>query len=94
MEPKTEEFIKLIDQASEIAEKMLKDKKTDLSERLNNVISVLKSIKNKALNGKLEPSGGISNLGLAREVADWIEPLDSPLLKAIGAIEEYYQKHL
>ena len=23
-------------------------------------------------------------LGLAREVADWIDPLDSPLLKAVG----------
>ncbi|RCJ22194.1 hypothetical protein A6S26_22830 [Nostoc sp. ATCC 43529] len=94
METKTEQFIKLIDRASEISEQMLKDKKSESSPRLNNVINALQSIKSKALNGQLEPSGGVSTLGLAREVADWIEPLDSPLLKAVGGIEEYYQKHL
>ncbi|MBE8967070.1 hypothetical protein IQ277_12685 [Nostocales cyanobacterium LEGE 12452] len=94
METKTEEFIKLIDRASEIAEQMLKDKKPEFSDRLNNAIAALKSIKTKTLNGKLEPSGGISTLGLAQGVADWIEPLDSPLLKAVGAIEKYYQKNL
>ncbi|MHC5595679.1 MAG: hypothetical protein ACYTXC_06885 [Nostoc sp.] len=94
METKTEEFIKLLDQASEIAEQMLKDKKTEFSAHLNNAIATLQSIKSNTRNGKLEPSGGISTLGLAHEVADWIEPLDSPLLKAVGAIEEYYQKNL
>ncbi|MFS0516643.1 hypothetical protein ACEYW6_18270 [Nostoc sp. UIC 10607] len=94
MKTKIEEFIKLIDQASDITEQMLKDKKSESSARLNNVISALQSIKSKTLNGKLEPSGGTSTFGLAREVADWIEPLDSPLLKAVGAIEEYYQKNL
>jgi hypothetical protein len=94
MKTKTEEFIKLIDQASEIAEEILKDKKPESSAHLNNAIAVLQSIKSKALNGNLEPSGGVSTLGLAHGVADWIEPLDSPLLKAVGAIEEYYQKNL
>ncbi|MBD2560940.1 MULTISPECIES: hypothetical protein [Nostoc] len=94
MKTKTEEFIKLIDQASDITEQMLKDTKSESSARLNNVISALQSIKSKTLNGKLEPSGGTSTLGLAHGVADWIEPLDSPLLKAVGAIEEYYQKNL
>jgi len=94
METNTQEFIKLIDRASEISEQMLKEKQSESSPRLNNVINALKSIKTKALNGQLEPSGGVSTLGLAREVADWIEPLDSPLLKAVGGIEEYYQKHL
>ncbi|MDZ8185930.1 MAG: hypothetical protein RMX96_13900 [Nostoc sp. ChiSLP02] len=94
METKTQEFIKLIDRASEITEQMLKDKQAEFSPRLNNVIAALQSIKNKALNGQLEPSGGNSTLGLASQVADWIEPLDSPLLKAVGGIEEYYQKHL
>jgi hypothetical protein len=93
METKTEEFIKLIDQASEIAKQMLKDKKPD-STHLNNAIAALQAIKTKTLNSKLEPSGGISTLGLAHGVADWIEALDSPLLKAVGAIEEYYQKNL
>ncbi|BCL35264.1 hypothetical protein [Nostoc sp. MS1] len=89
METKTENFLKLIDQALTIAEPM----RTQLAnpERLNNVISVLQSIKTKALVGQLEPSDGTSTLGLAREVADWVEPLDSPLLTAVGAIEQYYQ---
>ncbi|MEH2062000.1 MAG: hypothetical protein V7K50_06940 [Nostoc sp.] len=94
METKIEEFIKLIDQASEIIEQMLKDKQPEFSAPLKNVNSALKSIRSNTLNGQLEPSGGISTLGLSHEVADWIEPLDSPLLKAVGAIEEYYQKHL
>jgi hypothetical protein len=94
MEPKTEEFIKMIDQASGIAEQMLKDKKPEISTHLNNAIAALQSIKSRTLNGKLEPSGTISTLGLAHGLADWIEPLDSPLLKAVGAIEEHYQKYL
>ncbi|QLE54592.1 hypothetical protein [Nostoc sp. TCL26-01] len=94
-----EAFIKLIDQALEISEKTLQDKQIQQSnlentERLHNVINALKSIRSKALNGQLEPSGGISTLGLVREVADWIEPLDSQLLKAVGAIEKYYQTNL
>ena len=94
METKIEEFIKLIDQASEIIEQILKEKQPEFSAPLKNVSSALKSIRSNTLNGQLEPSGGISTLGLSHEVADWIEPLDSPLLKAVGAIEEYYQKHL
>ncbi|MEH1868217.1 MAG: hypothetical protein V7K69_24930 [Nostoc sp.] len=96
MQNNTEEFIKLLDKALQIAEQTRKDKQPEFkhSERLNNLISALESIKNKTLIGKLEASGGISTLGLSREVADWIEPLDSPLLKAVGKIEEYYQKYL
>ncbi len=96
METKTEEFINLLDKAIEIAEQIRRDKQPEFkhSERLNNLTSALESIKSHTLTGKLEASGGISTLGLAREVADWIEPLDSPLLKSVGAIEEYYQKHL
>jgi hypothetical protein len=50
-------------------------------------------IKSQAITGQLEPSQGISTLGVAREVADWVDSLDSPLLKAVGAIEQYYQHH-
>lgn len=89
METKTEKLLKLIEQALNIAEQMRPELANP--ERLNNVISVLQSIRSKALIGRLEPSAGTSTLGLAREVADWVEPLDSPLLKAVGAIEEYYQ---
>lgn len=91
MKPQIAEFINLIDPAIAMAEQMSVKQP---SERLNNVIGRLQSIKNQALGGQLESSQGVSTLGLAREVADWIEPLDSPLLKAVGTIEEYYQKYL
>lgn len=93
METKIEEFIKLIDKALGIAEQLKQPEFSNL-ERLNSVISHLQSIRIKAQAGKLEPSGGSLTLGLSREVADWIEPLDSPLLDAVGEIEQYYQKHL
>ncbi|GCA76352.1 hypothetical protein MiTe_03197 [Microcystis aeruginosa NIES-2520] len=53
----------------------------------------LKTIKSQALAGQLPPSQGIVTLGLAREVADWIDSLDSPLLKAVGKVEREYQKY-
>ncbi|GAB1544628.1 hypothetical protein NUACC21_73040 [Scytonema sp. NUACC21] len=91
METKTTQLLKLIEQALNIAEQI----RSELSnpERLNNVIGALQSIRSQTLAGQLEPSGGSATLGLAREVADWVEPLDSPLLKAVGAIEEYYQRN-
>ncbi|AFY32990.1 hypothetical protein [Calothrix sp. PCC 7507] len=92
MKNNTTEFIKLIDQALEIAEHTSTE--AGKQERLNKAIATLKSIRSQTLAGNLEPSGGISTLGLASGVADWIEPLDSPLLAAVGAIEEHYQKHL
>lgn len=87
----TEEFIKLIDQSVEIAEKMRHN--SPHLQRLNNLIDVLQSIKNKTKIGQLEPSGDRATLGIGREVADWIDSLDAPLLKAVGAVEEYYQKY-
>jgi hypothetical protein len=92
MKNNTTDFIKLIDQALEIAEQTTTE--SGKQERLNNAIAALQSIKTQTLAGNLEPSGGNSTLGLASGVADWIEPLDSPLLAAVGAIEQYYQKHL
>jgi hypothetical protein len=35
----------------------------------------------------------VVTLGLTRGVADLGEPLDSPLIQALGAIEKYYQEH-
>ncbi|MCF4968409.1 MULTISPECIES: hypothetical protein [Nostocales] len=91
METQTEEFIKLINQSVAIAEQMRSQ--SGQSQRLNNVINVLQSVKNKVMIGQLEPSAGNSTLGLSHEVADWIETLDAPLLKAVGAVEAYYQQH-
>ncbi len=91
MDAKITEFTQLIDQAIQQAEKT--DQKGK-SERLNNLIQGLETLKQKAISGELEASQGVATLGLSREVADWVEPLDSPLLKAVGQLEEYYQSNL
>ncbi|ACK66579.1 conserved hypothetical protein [Rippkaea orientalis PCC 8801] len=93
MEVKQQELIKLIDKAVDIAQQMEKTQKSN-THHLNQLVTVLRTIKNDALKGSLEPSKGIVTLGLSRQVADWIEPLDSPLLTIVGEIEKYYQKHL
>jgi hypothetical protein len=90
METNMRELIQSIDQAITVAEQM---RKTERSTRIEGLISVLKTIKNQALAGQLPPSQGIVTLGLAREVADWIDSLDSPLLKAVGKVERNYQKY-
>lgn len=90
MDNKKREFISWIDRALEIAERM---KGENQPKQLNNLIAQLQAIKSQTIAGQLEPSQGILTLGLARGVADWIDSLDSPLLKAVGAIEQYYQKH-
>ncbi len=90
MDTKKLQFIRLVDRALEIAEQM---RLGNQAEQINNLIRALQAIKSQAITGQLEPSQGISTLGLARAVADWIDSLDSPLLKAVGAIEQYYQRH-
>ena len=90
MDTRQAEFIRLIDHALAIAEQM---KREGQVEQLNHVISALQATKAQVIAGQLEASQGISTLGLARGVADWIDSLNSPLLKAVGAIEQYYQKH-
>ncbi|MFM6192345.1 MAG: hypothetical protein ACKPEN_01795 [Planktothrix sp.] len=90
MDAKITEFTQLIDQAIDSAEQIDQEEQSD---RLDNLIAVLKNLKQTVIAGQLQPSHGTSTLGLAREVADWIESLDSPLLSAVGAVEDYYQKH-
>jgi hypothetical protein len=84
------EFIRLIDYALEIAVQIRGNNQT---ENLNNLIAALRTIRSQAIAGHLEPSQGVSTLGLSREVADWIDSLDSTLLKAVGAIDQYYQRY-
>jgi len=93
MEAKKQEFLKLIDRAIKLGEGML-DGGYSPSERLNTLIHELHEIKARTISDQLEPSGGNITLGLAREVADWIDTLDSQLLKAVGEIEIYYQQQL
>ena len=91
MDTKKLEFIQLIDRALKIAEQTRSKNK---AEQLNNLTTALQTIKSQVIADRLEPSQGSSTLGLSRGVADWIDSLDSPLLKAVGAIEQCYQKHL
>jgi len=91
MDNKKLEFVRLVDHALKVAEQM---KSGNQKEQINHLISTLQTIKRQATAGQLEPSQGTSTLGLSRGVADWIDSLDSPLLKAVGAIEKYYQQHL
>ncbi|MFM7219838.1 MAG: hypothetical protein ACKO21_06455 [Nodosilinea sp.] len=90
MDTRQAEFIRLIDHALAIAEQMKRESQV---EQLDHLISALQAIKAQVIAGQLETSQGISTLGLARGVADWVNSLDSPLLKAVGAIEQYYQRH-
>ena len=89
MNDKKTKFIQLIDRAVKIAEQM---RSINKSNNLNRLITVLKDIKNQIITDKLEASKGITTLGLARQVSDWIDSLDSPLLEAVGEIEKYYKK--
>jgi hypothetical protein len=91
METNFKEFTTLIDSALGIAEQMQLEQP---GESLETAIRALQSVKDQALAGQLAPSQGTTTLGLARGMADWIESLDSPLLKAVGAIEEYYKTNL
>ena len=62
-------------------------------ERAQRLQSVLQGIRAQVEAGNLEPSRGVVTLGLTRAVADWGEPLDSPLIQALGEIEAYYRDH-
>ena len=83
------ELIQSIDQAITVAQQI---RETEILTQIEGLISVLKTIKSQALAGQLPPSQGIVTLGLARGVADWIDSLDSPLLRAVGKVEREYPK--
>lgn len=63
------------------------------SENLERTAQVLSRLQERVKSGELEPSNGTVTLGLARGVSDWIEPLDSPLLGAVGKIETFYMEN-
>jgi hypothetical protein len=88
MESKNKELIKLIENALTVSNQIKLEKN---AEYLNNVINILQNLKTQALENQLPPSEGVLTLGLSRGVADWVDSLDSPLLKAVGNIEKYYQ---
>jgi hypothetical protein len=97
MDEKITEFVNLIDDALRLAEERLhmnlargkpKDEPRGV---LENIIYALRLQRDEVLSGKLEPSKGYVTLGLSREVLDW-DDWGSPLAKAVGKVERYYQE--
>jgi hypothetical protein len=99
MDMKLQHFVKLIDNALQIAEGRMLDQQTgklDVAPEgaLDIAIKNLEEIKNNAICGTLPSFQVYGQLGLTRFVADWDEPLESSLLKAVGAVERYYKENL
>jgi hypothetical protein len=90
MESKNKELITLIENAITVSNQV---KLEENFECLNSVINRLQKLKIQVSENQLPPSKGILTLGLSRGVADWVSSLDSPLLKAVGNIEKYYQQN-
>ncbi|MFO0039429.1 MAG: hypothetical protein ACK522_10865 [Synechococcaceae cyanobacterium] len=83
-------LVPLIDQALAAASQRSQGAHQERAQQLTNA---LQAVRQQAAAGTLEPSRGVVTLGLTRGVADLGEPLDSPLIQALGAIEKYYQEH-
>ncbi|MEB3361012.1 MAG: hypothetical protein VKI42_02675 [Synechococcaceae cyanobacterium] len=83
------DLLPLIDGALELADRHRQGAEGD---RVTQLIGVLRGLRSQVQAGTLEPSSGGASLGLSRGVADWVDPLDSPLLKAVAAIEARYQQ--
>ena len=94
METRVAALLELIDEALQVSEQRLLDESDAVMiERVSNVVRVLQKTKDETLSGSLVPSGGVATLGFTREVLDWGEALDSPLLKSVGKIDRYYRDH-
>ncbi|MDJ0508519.1 MAG: hypothetical protein QNJ64_04570 [Crocosphaera sp.] len=85
------ELIQILDNALEIAKKM-QLQETNNQEMLDSLLNKLTKIKNQVINDSLSASQKGVTLGLSRQVSDWVESLDAPLLKAVRKIDEYYQQ--
>ena len=85
------ELIKLIDNALDIANEMQLQEITN-QEMLDHLLNKLTTIKNQVINDNLSTSQKGATLGLSRQVSDWVESLDSPLLTAVTKIDKYYQQ--
>jgi type II secretory pathway component PulL len=83
-------LLPLIDQALAAIDQRGSSAKPEQAQKLRHA---LQAVRQQAEAGNLEPSRGVVTLGLTRGVADLGEPLDSPLIQALGAIESYYKEH-
>jgi len=96
------EFVRLLEVAIAIAEKMKSDAIASgstswVSESIDVTVENLKGFRDTALSGKLpSPSKGEvpqgTGLGLIRGVGEWTE--DNSLLDAVYEAEDYYKKSM
>ena len=89
MQPPPVELIQRIDEALVIARAMSSGPQASDVDRL---LAALLAVRQQALSGTLEASRGGSSLGLTRGVADWIDSLDAPILKAVAEVERIYRR--
>lgn len=94
----TKEFLRLLDVAIEIAEKMMANSaNSSIVEPAGAAVETLRSFRDIAISGKLpRPSRGEvpkgTGLGLTRGIGEWTENDD--LLDAVYAAENYYKKSM
>jgi hypothetical protein len=89
MQPPPVELIQGIDEALAIARAMSSGPRASDVDQL---LVALLAVRQQALSGTLEASRGGSSLGLTRGVADWIDSLDAPILKAVAEVERIYRR--
>lgn len=97
MDEKTEDLVKLIDEAIEIAEQRLHRKRSGESDPsseddLESILSGLRYRRAQAINEGFDLSNGDVSLGLARAALEYDLP-NSTLVKKIGEIEKHFQQH-
>jgi chorismate synthase len=97
MDAKTEGLVKLIDEAIEIGERRLEGKRRGQSdpsseEDLAAILSGLAYRRSQSINEGFAVGNEDVSLGLARAALEYDRP-DSTLVKKIGEIEKYFQRH-
>ena len=97
MDAKTEGLVKLIDEAIEIGEQRLEAKRRGESdpsseEDLAAILSGLAYRRSQSINEGFAVENEDVSLGLARAALEYNRP-DSTLVKEIGEIEKYFQRH-
>ena len=97
MDQKTAGLVKLIDEAIEIGEQRLGalrrgESDSSSEEGVAAILSGLRYRKDEAINEGFEIENDEASLGLARAALEYDRP-DSILVKKIGEIERYFERH-
>jgi hypothetical protein len=88
------ELVERIDHAISVAQELRNTPSSSEpnAAALDKTLSVLAGTRQKTIDCHLPPPNGRTTLGLARWVTDWIEDLNSPLVRAVSAVEKHYLK--